>query len=178
MLQIRQDHRPCVRRHGRARPHADACQLWHAALLLVAVALSGSAALAQDTSLEPAAGEQRINGHTVRWNTTVTSFLPQQAVKTHNLRPSGRGVLNVVVLKDSEPDQLPETVAADVSAQLRNLRGQIQRLDMRRIEAHGRISYLGTFDVDDGDQLRFELSVHLPGETPLAIAFEQRFVIQ
>lgn len=146
------------------------------ALALVA-ALAVGQAPARDSSLEPATGERRIDGYVVRWNTTVTGFLPRQAVETHGLRPSGRGVLNVVVLREAAAGAPPETVAADVSARVRNLRGQIQRLDMRPIEANDRISYLGTFEVDDRDQLRFELQVHPPGGATLPIAFERRFLI-
>jgi hypothetical protein len=146
------------------------------ALALVA-ALAFGQAPAPHNSLAPATGEWRMDGYVVRWNTTVTGFLPRQTVETHGLRRSGRGVLNVVVLREAGSGPLPETVAADVSARVRNLRGQVQRLDMHPIEANDRISYLGTFEVDDRDQLRFELQVHPPGGATVPIVFERRFLI-
>lgn len=147
-----------------------------AGLLLVLLGLGG-AAPGQGVNREPAAGQHRVDGYVVRWNTTTTGFLPREVVRQHDLQPKGRGVLNVVVLKEEDPQKLPRTVQAEVSARVRDLLGQIRRIEMREVEEHGRFSYLGTFDVDDGDQLRFELTVSRAARTPLEVTFERRFAL-
>jgi hypothetical protein len=144
---------------------------------LLATMAVGPAA-AQPASLEPATGEQRVNGYLVRWNTTLTRFLSQEAIEAHDLPAEGHGVLNVVVLRDEDGDATPtqQTVEADVSASVRNLRGRVRQIDMRPVEANDAISYIGSFAVEGRDQLRFEVEIRPPGESPLAIAFERRFV--
>ena len=146
------------------------------ATLIATLAVGPTAA--QTTSLAPAAGEQRVNGYLVRWNTTLTRLLAQEAIEAHGLPSDGHGVLNVVVIRDDDGDATltEQTVEADVSARVRNLLGHVQQLDMRPIEANDGISYLGSFAVDDRDQLRFEVEIRPPGESPLAIAFEPRFL--
>jgi hypothetical protein len=160
------------------RGPAGQCAIFTASgLLIMLLALAATTALAQGVNQEPASGQHRIDGYVVRWNTTTTGFLPREVVRRHDLVPQGRGVLNVVVLEDEDPQKLPESVQAEVTAQVRNLLGQVRRIEMREVEENGRFSYLGTFDVDDGDQLRFELRVQRQGETPLTVAFERRFLI-
>lgn len=162
------------RRAGRPALPAGAAAAW---LLLGLLALAGSAAFAQGVNQEPASGQHRIDGYVVRWNTTTTGFLPREVIRKHDLAPQGRGVLNVVVLQDDDPQKLPETVQADVTVQVRDLLGQVRQIEMREVEENGRFSYLGTFDVDGRDQLRFELTVRREAETPLNLTFERRFVI-
>lgn len=167
-------------RHSQDRQRGPArrCALLTApGLLIILLALVATTALAQGVNQEPASGQHRIDGYVVRWNTTTTGFLPREVVRKHDLVPQGRGVLNVVVLQDDDPQKLPEPVQAEVTAQVRDLLGQVRRIEMREVEENGRFSYLGTFDVDDGDQLRFELSVHRRAGTPLDVTFERRFVI-
>lgn len=119
-----------------------------------------------------------LDGYRVRWNTTVTGFLPSEVIETHTLRPSGRGVLNVVILKDAPDQQPPTTVAAGVSATVTDMVGRVRPLDLREISENGRTSYLGTFDVEDGQLLRFDLQVTVPGVKTTTFDFQRRFSIE
>jgi hypothetical protein len=118
-----------------------------------------------------------LDGYQVRWNTTVSGFLPRETIETHTLRPEGRGVLNVVILKDSAEQQLPVTVTAEVSATVTDMVGRVRPVDLREISENNRTSYLGTFDVEDGQLLRFDLQVTVPGVETRTFDFQRRFSI-
>lgn len=143
------------------------------ALVLLA-ALAAAPILAEDASPLPATGERLVDGHLVRWNVTSPGPLASEALETHGLPSEGHGVLNLVVLRLGDTGDPPRTVEAQVSGQVRNLRGQIQQLDIRPIEANEAVSYLATYPVEDRDQLRFELQVTVPGAAPVEINFERR----
>jgi hypothetical protein len=164
-------------RGPRPRPCRRAGRLAHRLLLALAAVMAVGQAAAQDVYMQPATGEQRVNDYLVRWNTTIIDLLPEAAVETHDLPSKGHGVLNVVVLRRADKGPPTETVAAEVSASVRNLRGQVQPLDIRPVEANGQVSYLGTFAVAERDQLRFEVAIQIPGERPLALTFERRFLL-
>lgn len=62
---------------------------------------------------------------------------------------------------------------AKVEGSFRNLLDQRTRLDFREIDDAGTIYYLAAFDFDDGENLRFEISVDLPGHGPETLRFQQ-----
>ena len=167
--------RPAKGRRRAIRPTA-AGTLAAALVLTLLLALGGApTAVAQDAPLVPVSGEHAINGYSVHWNTTVTGFLPASVIETHGLEPSGRGVLNVVVLKKPGAGGIPATTSADISANVSGVLRRSEPIRLRRIEEHGRTSYLGTFDVEGRERLRFELQVKLPGKRTEHIEFQGRF---
>jgi len=127
-----------------------------------------------DPGFAPLVNERTIDGYTVRWNASITGFIPQTVLDEHGLEPSGRGVLNVVVLRD-DTGVPPQTVEAEVSAIVTDLLGHSHPIDMIEVEGNGRTSYFGSFDVDGREQLRFDLSVRPPGEEAHTIEFQRRF---
>lgn len=136
-------------------------------------------AVGQDAEAEATgAPEKELDGYTVRWGTTTTSFLPQRVIKKHGLRPSGRGVLSVVVIKDQEEPSTPTPVKAEVSAQATDRVGQTRDIEMRPVTSHGLTSYLGTFDVEDRDQLKFRIRVRPDAwDEARTVEFQRRFIL-
>lgn len=143
-------------------------------LLVAALLATAATATAQTTDQE-----RRVDGYTVRWSATVTGFLPQSVVEKHQLKPSGRGILNVVVLDRMEGDEPPPTVRADVSVTATNLAEQLRTINMYPVTDDGRTSYIGTFDVHHGDVLDFNIRVRPPDrEEPFTVNFERRFFLR
>ena len=145
-------------------------------LLLPAAALLG---LALAVAVSAAEGERRVGDYTVRWSTAVTGFLPRPVVEEHHLPDDGRGVLNVVVLKDRAGNRAPPTAEAEMEVTATNLAGQLRAVPMRPVTANGRTSYLGTFDVHHGDTLTFHMHIRPAGsDRPLTVSFERRFLLR
>lgn len=136
-------------------------------------------AVGQDAEAEATgAPEKELDGYTVRWGTTTTSFLPHRVIKKHGLRPSGRGVLSVVVIKDQEDPSTPSPVKAEVSAQATDRVGQTRDIEMRPVTSRGLTSYLGTFDVEDRDQLKFTIRVRPDAWAEArTVEFQRRFIL-
>jgi hypothetical protein len=120
-----------------------------------------------------------LDGYTVQWSTAATGFLPEDVVATHNLEPSGRGMLHVVVLAKPQDEGVPVPVRALVSATVTNLLGETRDIDMREIIEHGRASYLGTFEIEDRRMLRFALRIQPPGGVAAeTFHFQRRFLTE
>lgn len=136
-------------------------------------------ALGQDAEAEATgAPEKELDGYTVRWGTTTTSYFPQRVIEKHGLRPSGRGVLSVVVIKDQEDPSTPSPVKAEVSAQATDRVGQTRDIEMRPVTSQGLTSYLGTFDVEDRDQLKFRIRVRPEAwDEVRTVEFQRRFFL-
>lgn len=135
--------------------------------------------LAQDTESKPSGiPEKELNGYTVRWGTTTTSFFPRRVIEKHGLEPRGRGVLSVVVLKDQGDQSTPKPVEAEMSAHATNRLGQRRDIVMRPVTEDGLTSYIGTFAVNDQEQLTFEVRVRPQGwEEPRRVEFQRRFIL-
>jgi hypothetical protein len=116
--------------------------------------------------------EKRTDGYVVRANAVAGTLLPEETRRAHGIPPD-RGMLNVVVMIDDAG--LPETLPARVSAQVRDLRGRAENVEMREIRENEEVSYLGTFRFRPRETMRFDVTVEIPGRAPVHMDFQKRF---
>jgi len=95
----------------------------------------------------PAYGQLHVtqsNGYVLRANVASAQNLPPAMIQKYKLQ-SADFLINVVVLKQGEP--APNTgIEAEVAVETTDLIGTRARIDMRTVEEHTGISYLGTFN--------------------------------
>ena len=92
------------------------------------------------------------------------------------LKRSSRGVINVVVLKD---DGLTPTVPAEVAVAVTDPLGRTRELDMPPVTENDKTSYMGNFDVENNQTLRFEIQVSPTGAPAMrTIRFDRRFFVE
>jgi hypothetical protein len=131
----------------------------------------GSSALAQVHVVEGGA-------YTLRANAVHSDELPSSTASQHGIeRAADRGVLNVVVLERRDGRQRP--VRAQVHAARFNLLGQEEPIEMRAVEANGRVSYLGSFGFGPLRNMLFRVTATPAGSSDaLTVEFEERFVVR
>uniref|UniRef100_UPI0017FC4AA4 DUF4426 domain-containing protein n=1 Tax=Methylibium sp. TaxID=2067992 RepID=UPI0017FC4AA4 len=116
--------------------------------------------------------------YTLRANAIRSELLPAVSAERHGIRRApDRGVLNLVILE--RRDGRRATVPARVTAVKQNLLGQSETIEMRRVDANGRVSYLGTFGFAPLRNFTFRITAQPEGsDEPLTIEFEDRFVVR
>lgn len=149
--------------------------LWLAAL----PACTAVGADATPANPRPQALETQLDGYSIHTSTVVTAFLPEEVLKTHGLRARGRAVLHLVVFNRAEQGDGIVTVPAEIEAEVSNLLGQRRPIEMREITENGMTSYLGAFDAEHDDLLKFDIVVRPAGGTASKrIEFERRFLYE
>lgn len=147
--------------------------------LALGTAVSGHAADISGRA-SPAMHVSEFGRYTLHANAISSEFLPATTAKQHGIdQASDRGILNLVILERQGKRQV--TVRAKVTASKVNQLGQREEIEMRAIEANGRVSYLGTFGFAPLHNFRFTITVLPAGAgagEPLKIEFEDRFVVR
>lgn len=138
-----------------------ACAILRALPLLAALT-----ALAQPS-------EVRQDGYVLRASTVAARNLPPSMREAHGIPDDPRAaVLNVTVQQQTDAGA-PRNVAADVRVQARNLYGVTTDVQLRRVEAAGRVSYLGIYRFLPREVLDFVV-VAQPVGTPISLRLEFR----
>ncbi|HEX5737776.1 MAG TPA: DUF4426 domain-containing protein [Hydrogenophaga sp.] len=103
---------------------------------------------------------------TLRSSVVNSETLPEETAQRHGITPGPHtAVLNVVVLKDIDGEQWP--VAANVSVTRTTLAGVQRDIELRAVEAQGRVSYLGSFDFVPREVLDFAITARIDPASPV-----------
>ena len=104
--------------------------------------------------------------HYIAFNASVLSA--EIAERYGLVRGRNKGLVNITAVGPTGRGQ-----KAKVEGSFRNLLDQRTRLHFREIDDGGTIYYLAAFDFANGENLRFEISVDLPGHGPETLRFQQ-----
>lgn len=117
----------------------------------IAAALVLSLATAQASSPERV---ERFDDITIYYNAMPTTGLAPDVASDYDLQRSRvRGLLTIAVQQGGEP------VNARIDARVLNPRDQLQTIRMREHTAGDSIYSVGTFRMEDGERMRFEVRV-------------------
>ncbi len=95
----------------------------------------------------------------------TTDILPADVAKGFGIRRSGnRAMLNVVIRRKLDGG-ITEAAAGTVTAQVKNLTGQLKNISIRKLEEQDAIYYIGEVAVTDGETLFFDVDVSPEGRT-------------
>lgn len=131
---------------------------------LLAAVLIGSPAYADSQSF----GEYQLH-----YNALPSSLLPETVARENGiLRSRARGVLLLSVQRQGEAVPASVRITATDSDQ------QPVAVELRRIRSGASISYLGSFPIRDGQQIRFRLEVVPEGSSETLYAgFTRQFFV-
>lgn len=139
-----------------------------------AVAADSQSAIAQPDGADLPLGDvAEFDGFTLRANLSPTEFLSDAMAQRYGIEAGpDLALLNLVVMQ-KRADQQPAAVSAEVSAQFETLIGHVEVIDMRKAEADGHVSYIGTLDTSSQRVFRFTIEAQ-PAEAdePLRMNFE------
>lgn len=114
---------------------------------------------------------EQFGDYQVHYNAIGTAMLEPDVARSYGIvRSRNRGLITVAVLRDGEP------VAARVRAETVNMQDQLRRIAMKEVQEGQSVYYIGTFNVDHLEKLRFRLDVTPRGaDRELELVFDQRF---
>lgn len=118
--------------------------------------------------------EQVAGPYVLRATVSTTAAIAEESAQAHGIeQKADRAILNVIVLNRDDPRQIPQP--ARVSAQITDLAGVLQEVELRRIEANNRISYTGTFQFLPREVVEFRISAQPEGSTEtIDLQFRER----
>lgn len=121
---------------------------------------------------------QQFGDYQVHYSAVNTSFLtPEVATASGITRSRSTAFLNVSVL-EVQSDGSTRAVNTPVDGSISTLSGQVKPLSFRTLRDGESIYHIATFAIQDGEPMRFELSVRLErNEPPVAIDFMRRLYI-
>ncbi len=112
---------------------------------------------------------ERFGDWQVHYIAFNASLLSAEIAERYGLvRGRNKGLVNVTAIGPAGRGE-----KAKVEGSFRNLLDQRTRLDFREIDDAGTIYYLAAFDFDEGENLRFEISIDLPGHGSETLRFQQ-----
>lgn len=117
--------------------------------------------------------------HTVHYSAFTTDILSPEVAKSYGIRrSSNRILLNISVLKKVMGTSA-RPVRAAVKATATNLSAQLRELEMRELNEHGAIYYIGELKVDHKETLKFDLAITPEGaEDTFNFSFTQQFFVK
>jgi hypothetical protein len=121
---------------------------------------------------------QQFGNYQVHYSAVNTSFLtPEVATASGITRSRATAFLNVSVL-ELQPDGSTKAVHVPVDGTVSTLSGQAQPLSFRTLRDGESIYRIATFGIQDGEPMRFELSVSLErNEPPVVVNFVRRLYV-
>lgn len=113
----------------------------------------------------------------VHYNAITTDQLTPMVASHYGIsRSSSQAMLNVTVLKKSSAEDLGRSMSAEITVTARNLTGQMQSIDMRRIEEQDAIYYIGLKRVRNLETLHYLITVNAEGmDRPVSIKYTTQF---
>lgn len=125
----------------------------------IVAATWSTAALAQPHSVR--------HGNFAMHSSVVSSkSIAAETARQHGIEPADDvGVLNVVVLRETDGVQWP--IRASLSASRTTLSGVTRDIELREVQAQGRVSYVGTFEFVPREVLDFNVTARIDPASPL-----------
>jgi hypothetical protein len=107
---------------------------------------------------------------------TSAGLTPEVAQNYDITRSENSGLINLVVLKQTDDIGASKPVKADVSTSAANLNGQLKTFNLTEIEDGDSIYYIGLVSVDDREIINFDFDVIPEGTSQvLQIRFTHEF---
>ena len=113
----------------------------------------------------------RFGDYEIHYSAIPTGMLNATVADEYQImRSRTRGMIMVTVLREGQP------VGARVDIVARDKNDDLAEIGARRVRDDGWTSYVGTFPVEDGEALTFEIEVNPhQGGGPFKVAFRQTF---
>ena len=113
---------------------------------------------------------QRVGNYTVHYVAFASTFLsPEMARKYSVVRGRNRALINISVLdEDNKP------VQAELRGEVKNLPGQIIRLDFEEVQEGDAVYYLAQTRFSDQELMRFNITFTGPDGIDNSFRFEQK----
>ncbi len=114
---------------------------------------------------------ERFGDYEIHYSALPTGMLNAQVAESYDiLRSRTRGMLMITILRNGEP------VTGRVDVLARDVDDELTEIPARQVKDDQWVSYVGTFPVDEGDSLIFEVTVNPhEGGGPFEMAFKQTF---
>lgn len=118
---------------------------------------------------------ERQGPYLLRSSSVSTLNLAPESARKHGIeRAADRAVLNVVVQKVEEGNQL-RTVPAEVTAQVRTLAGVVQEVQMSETRSGDYVAYSGVYNYLPREVIDIMVNARPAGaQTPLEITYRER----
>lgn len=113
----------------------------------------------------------RFGDYEIHYSAIPTGMLNDQVAGEYGIvRSRTRGMVMVTILRDGQ------AVSGQVDILARDENDKLTEIGAQRVREDGWVSYVGTFPIEAGDALTFEIKVnpHAGGET-YPVAFRQTF---
>ncbi|MBJ7551107.1 DUF4426 domain-containing protein [Marinomonas ostreistagni] len=120
----------------------------------------------------------QFGDYQLHYNTFESTFLTPEIAHQYGLtRTKGQALLNVAVTTQTE-GELPQSQRALVSANVKNLLGQIVSLSFITIEEGDAVYYLAPFTKTDDEILTFTVNAKLSADSaPMTVNFQRHFYV-
>ena len=120
----------------------------------------------------------QFGDYQLHYNTFESTFLTPEIAHQYGLtRTKGQALLNVAVTTQSQ-GELPQSQRALVSANVKNLLGQIVSLSFITIEEGDTVYYLAPFTKTDDEILKFTVNAKLSADSaPMTVNFQRHFYV-
>ncbi|MDB6163325.1 MAG: hypothetical protein JWL98_757 [Xanthomonadaceae bacterium] len=118
-----------------------------------------------------------IGDVTVRSSVIQTSMLPEEVARQYGVERSPKTLLLLVASRKGDAavaTSLPATVGATVT----DLRGGVQDIAIRQVQADSFTDYVGTLTTTLPDTLRFDVTVRIDGIAPVHLRFQRELYPQ
>jgi len=120
----------------------------------------GSAEAAGRTRLSVNQSYGEFGDYTVHINAMTTAGLTPEIAQSYGIaRSDNTGLINLVVLQESQEPGHPMPVKASVKVAAANLTAQSKAIEMREIVDGPSIYYIGTVSVDNEETINFDADI-------------------
>ncbi len=121
--------------------------------------------------------QQDFGDYIVHFSAITTNQLVAEIAESYGIERSGRrGLLNIAV--QAKDDGQARMVGASVSAEVSDLTGHRQPIQLRETSENGDVDYLGEFPLSGSGAYVFTVKVTPPGHSqPYLVKFNQDYVI-
>ncbi len=152
-----------------------------AALLLTSVSLAGCDSEPAPRTATPVAVPQEatltVGDTTIRASVVQTSALNDVIARQYGIERDDGIVMLLVGLRRG-PAAEDVSVPARIIANVTDLRGQTQAIEMRELRSGELVDYVGTVQVSLPDTLAFELNIERAGKPAATMQFSREFFPQ
>lgn len=122
------------------------------------------------------ADQQNFGDYDLNYTIFESTFLQPNVARQYGFtRSKSKGMLNVALLKKNQ-GQLPTPTPAIVTAKVKNLLGQIVKLEFTTIKEGDAIYYIAPFSKTDDEILQFEITARLNANSPAMTVNTQKHV--
>ena len=150
-------------------------------LLFASVALALGACSPPDVPTSQAEdGRKRLNasqsyaqfgGYVIHVNAMTSDSLTPEVAQSYGItRSEDLGLINLVVLRETDGPGMDAPVTADVKLSTANLTGQLKNVELQEIQDGVSIYYIGTVSVENRETINFDFDIRPAGSDRTLLA--------